>query len=187
MPASRIYWNSFASPAGKLFVAVNLNGEIIRAGFLPPDIKDEAAYVQDDLALNHSGQIENNKYACGEAEHQLLQYFSGERTNFSLKTSPKGTDFQRLVWERLRKVGHGNTMTYGELAKKIGNRNAARAVAGAVARNPIVIFIPCHRIIPIRGGIGEYALRTFPDGQGKTIKHFLLEHETKLEQETKKD
>jgi AraC family transcriptional regulator, regulatory protein of adaptative response / methylated-DNA-[protein]-cysteine methyltransferase len=81
-----------------------------------------------------------------------------------------GTPFQKLVWQTLHKVPHGSRMTYSELASKLGMPRAVRAVASAVANNPISIIIPCHRIVPKGGGIGKYRW-------GVEMKKKLLERE----------
>ncbi len=87
---------------------------------------------------------------------ELAEYLSGDRTRFTAPLDLAGTAFQRTVWSALASVPYGSTMTYGELARKIGRPSAVRAVASAVARNPIGIIIPCHRIVP------AYALRASP-------------------------
>ena len=101
---------------------------------------------------------------------QLDRYFSKTLTRFSLEYSLGGTPFQRRVWQTLAKVPYGTTISYGELARRIGNPNAARAVGMANAKNPIPIIIPCHRIIKSDGNIGEF-------GSGRPMKKALLEME----------
>ncbi len=78
---------------------------------------------------------------------QLEEYFSGARTRFDLTLAPVGTDFQLSVWRQLQRIPYGETISYGELANRIGNPRAARAVGGANNRNSIVVIIPCHRVI----------------------------------------
>ena len=104
---------------------------------------------------------------------QLREYLDGRRRKFTLPLDLRGTPFQRTVWRVLAKVPYGATMTYGQLARRIGRPRAVRAVASAVSRNPVAILIPCHRIIPQSGGPGEYAW-------GKGRKAWLLEHEDAL-------
>jgi methylated-DNA-[protein]-cysteine S-methyltransferase len=81
-----------------------------------------------------------------DAYRQLTEYFRGERMTFSLPLNPKGTDFQRDVWRRLAEIPFGTTITYKELATRLGNPRAARAVGGANDRNPLPIVVPCHRV-----------------------------------------
>lgn len=87
---------------------------------------------------------------------QIFEYLDGKRTSFTLPLDLSGTPFQHRVWSALRSVPYGATLTYGQLAKKIGKPRAVRAVASAVARNPVAIIIPCHRIVPASGGTGKY-------------------------------
>ena len=84
---------------------------------------------------------------------QLKEYFAGERTWFDLKLAPEGTEFQRQVWKALRGIPYGKTISYGELAGKIDNPKAVRAVGGANGKNPIPIVIPCHRVIGADGSL----------------------------------
>jgi methylated-DNA-[protein]-cysteine S-methyltransferase len=92
-----------------------------------------------------------------EASRQLAAYFAGERREFDLSLRPKGTPFQLTVWEALRRIPYGETVTYGELAATVGRPTAARAVGGANHRNPLAIVVPCHRVIGADGTLTGYA------------------------------
>lgn len=92
-----------------------------------------------------------------EAATQLGAYFRGEITEFDLPLNPGGTTFQKKVWELLREIPAGNTITYGELATRAGNPRAHRAVGAANGRNPLPIIIPCHRVIGSNGKLTGYA------------------------------
>ena len=105
-----------------------------------------------------------------EARTQLGQYFSGSRTQFDLPLLPAGTDFQLRVWRALAEIGYGQVLTYGELAGSLGSVHLARAVGQAANRNPLPIFIPCHRLVGAGGWIGGFA-------PGVELKKVLLEHE----------
>jgi methylated-DNA-[protein]-cysteine S-methyltransferase len=156
-----VYTHTYPSPIGNLYIAVRRDGTVIRIGFAPlEDWGDE--YV-----------AEKNKYACGEAEYQLDEYFAGRLRRFTLDLAFEGTEFQRMVWQRLRKINYGDVITYGEIARKIGKKDAARAVGNAVASNPIPIVVPCHRVVPASGEIGNYAVRTL-NGSGTEAKRSLL-------------
>lgn len=155
------YTHSFDSPVGTLHGVVDKVGRVMFLGFRPP-------------AADGRLELRENKYACGELEFQLEQYFSGKRETFSLEARLDGTSFQKAVWSRLMKIPFGETVTYGEIAQKIGRRDAARAVGNAVAANPVVIIVPCHRVLPVNGGIGNYALRGIDAEYGRQIKHDLL-------------
>jgi len=103
-------------------------------------------------------------------QKQLLEYFEGQRTDFSIPLKVTGTKFQESVWQELLKIGYGKTASYSQIAKNIGNRDAARAVGMACHRNPIAIIIPCHRIMGANNKLTGYA-------GGLNIKKNLLIHE----------
>jgi methylated-DNA-[protein]-cysteine S-methyltransferase len=93
-----------------------------------------------------------------EAARQLRAYFAGELREFDLPLEPGGTAFQRRVWDELRRIGYGETASYGELAHRLGlHRGAARAVGAANGRNPIGIVVPCHRVVGAKGSLSGYA------------------------------
>jgi len=102
---------------------------------------------------------------------QLGEYFAGERVRFELPLELDGPAFERTVWEALTEIGYGETRSYGEIARRIGFPDAARAVGRANGRNPISIIVPCHRVIGADGSLTGY-------GGGLERKQFLLEHET---------
>lgn len=105
-----------------------------------------------------------------QCKEQLDEYFEGERKEFSIKYIYSGTKFQERVWKELLNVGYGTTISYKELAKRVGNSKAVRAVANAVGKNKIGIIIPCHRIIGSNGTLTGYA-------GGLENKKYLLEIE----------
>lgn len=88
---------------------------------------------------------------------QLNEYLEGRRRIFDLNLSQKGTDFQIKVWEAVKNIPYGETMSYGEIAEYIGMKGAARAVGGAVKMNRIPVFIPCHRVIAANHKLGGYS------------------------------
>ena len=91
-----------------------------------------------------------------EAARQLEEFFNRERRDFDLPISPSGTDFQMKVWKELCNIPYGETISYGELARRIGNPNASRAVGLANGANPISIIVPCHRVIGANGKLTGY-------------------------------
>jgi methylated-DNA-[protein]-cysteine S-methyltransferase len=101
-----------------------------------------------------------------EAVSQLEEYFAGERTDFDVPMELDGTDFQREVWAELSRIPYGKTISYGELARRVGRPNGPRAVGQANGRNPIPVIVPCHRVLA-SNGIGGY-------GGGLTMKRALL-------------
>lgn len=102
-----------------------------------------------------------------DALSQLDRYFNGSLTRFSLEYSLTGTPFQQRVWQALAKVPYGTTISYGELARRVGNAKAARAVGMANAKNPLPIVIPCHRVIGKNGTLTGF-------GGGLDVKQKLL-------------
>jgi methylated-DNA-[protein]-cysteine S-methyltransferase len=92
-----------------------------------------------------------------EAKRQLTAYFEGKLTQFDLPLAPDGTEFQQRVWAELQNIPFGETISYGELARRIGNPNASRAVGLANGRNPLSIIIPCHRVIGANGKLTGYS------------------------------
>ncbi|MDD2228181.1 MAG: methylated-DNA--[protein]-cysteine S-methyltransferase [Candidatus Cloacimonetes bacterium] len=105
-----------------------------------------------------------------ELYRQLDAYFQGKLTEFDLPFFATGTVFQLMVWEELLKIPYGETITYGELAARIGKPKAARAVGGALNKNPVAILLPCHRVLGSKGKLTGFA-------GGTDLKQYLLELE----------
>lgn len=109
-------------------------------------------------------------YVTQNAVSQLSDYFEGKRTDFDLPLLASGTAFQKQVWQALCEIPHGQTCSYGDIANKLGNPKAVRAVGAANGKNPISIVVPCHRVIGANGTLTGYA-------GGLNRKSFLLELE----------
>ena len=92
-----------------------------------------------------------------QAKRELAEYFAGKRKRFEVALSPEGTPFQRSVWKAISTVRFGDTITYGELARRAGHEGSARAAGAATGRNPIGIIVPCHRIMGADGSLTGYA------------------------------
>lgn len=92
-----------------------------------------------------------------DAANEMVEYFAGKRKEFSIRSIAKGTAFQEKVWSELLKIKYGETASYADIANRIGNPKAVRAVANANARNPLSIVVPCHRIIGSNGKLTGYA------------------------------
>ena len=107
------------------------------------------------------------------ARRQLEEYFSGDRTEFDVPLDPVGTDFQRSAWTALRAIPFGETVSYGEQAEAMGDRDKARAVGAANGRNPISVIVPCHRVVGANGSLTGFA-------GGMEAKRFLLDHERRV-------
>lgn len=125
-----------------------------------------------DFNRNDSTYVKKDTKLLLEAEKQLKEYFEGKRKEFSLPLEKNGTDFQKKVWNALKKIPYGETRTYKDIAKVIGNEKASRAVGMANNKNNIPIIIPCHRVIGSNGSLIGYAL-------GLEAKKYLLDLERK--------
>jgi methylated-DNA-[protein]-cysteine S-methyltransferase len=123
-------------------------------------------------AVPDQGWTEGATGPLEETARQLREYFTGQRTEFDLPVLPEGTGFQRRVWRALQDIPFGQTISYGELARRVGNPNASRAVGAANGQNPIPIVIPCHRVIGANGKLTGF-------GGGLPTKEALLALESK--------
>lgn len=112
-----------------------------------------------------------------ECVAQLQAYFNGERHDFDLKLNPKGTDFQKKVWQKLVEIPYGKTVSYLDLSKQLGDPKAIRAVASANGKNPLWVIVPCHRVIGSDGSLVGYA-------GGLHRKQWLLNHESPTPQQS---
>jgi methylated-DNA-[protein]-cysteine S-methyltransferase len=122
-----------------------------------------------DLFLRHDGATANDG-PFDAVREQLDAYFAGELEHFDVPMAVHGTDFQKRVWDELVKIPFGETISYSELARRLGDLKLVRAVGTANGRNPISIIIPCHRVIGADGTLVGY-------GGGLERKQWLLEHE----------
>jgi methylated-DNA-[protein]-cysteine S-methyltransferase len=148
------------SPVGKLLLAAE-DGGLRYIGF---ELGRHPVWIGDDWRRDAA--------AFSAAREQLTAYFAGELTEFDLPLAPHGTPFQLGVWSQLRNIPYGATISYGELAERVGDRSASRAVGAANGRNPLPIVVPCHRVIGADGSLTGF-------GGGIATKKFLLEHEQK--------
>ncbi|HLK51479.1 MAG TPA: methylated-DNA--[protein]-cysteine S-methyltransferase [Bryobacteraceae bacterium] len=146
------------SPTGQLLLVADETGlrqVAFAAGRTPPRVAP--SWQQDDRYLR-------------EAMRQLRSFFAGTLERFDLPLRPAGTDFQQSVWSQLCLIPYGQTISYGELARRLGNPAASRAVGLANGSNPIAIIIPCHRVIGSNGKLTGY-------GGGLENKQWLLDFE----------
>jgi methylated-DNA-[protein]-cysteine S-methyltransferase len=135
-------WTTVPTPLGDLLL-VAVDGALVKAHFAPFETPDVPAAPEDPLLV--------------EAARQLREHFAGERTDFDLPLAPPGTDFQRRVWDELRRIPYGTTATYGELAERLGDPRCVRAVGLANGRNPLAVVVPCHRVIGSDGKLRGFA------------------------------
>ena len=132
-------------------------------------VEDGDAIVEISL-FNGKSMINDSSALLDITERQLKEYFNGERKTFDIPLRRNGTEFQLKVWRRLSEIPYGTTKTYGEIAKEIGFPKAARAVGGACNKNPIIIVVPCHRVVGANGDMTGFAC-------GIDVKEKLLELE----------
>lgn len=128
----------------------------------------------EQIDVVERGEDQNEKVAepLMQSLEELEQYFQKKRTSFSMPLKLVGTPFQLRVWEALQTIPYGQTVSYADIAKQIGQPKAVRAVGNAVGNNPITIVVPCHRVVRTGGGLGGYAW-------GIERKKWLLTHETR--------
>ncbi|MCL5804676.1 MAG: methylated-DNA--[protein]-cysteine S-methyltransferase [Candidatus Thermoplasmatota archaeon] len=158
----RIYFSVFPSVIGNLLVAYTEHA--IRM----IDISDDVDFLKDRIRSEFPGSEKVEISGNLELKKGIEAFISGEDVKFNLKVD--GTPFELEVWSALLDVPYGQTVSYSEIAKRIGKPRAVRAVANACAKNPIPLIIPCHRIIRKSGGLGGY-------GPGIEKKIALLEIE----------
>jgi len=153
-----IYFDVMPSPIGYLTLVSNgdaLSGLFMAAHKGGPE--PEPGWQRDEGPFN-------------AVREQLEAYFAGDLQEFDVPLAPHGTDFQKKVWRELCRILFGETISYGELARRIGQPTASRAVGAANGQNPISIIVPCHRVIGANGTLTGY-------GGGLDRKKWLLEHE----------
>jgi len=151
-----IRYTQVESPVGPLLLAADDHG-LRLVEFESP---------RHPVALGADWQAGRNA-VIDMAERQLREYFAGTRRSFDLPLDPQGTAFQREVWWRLAEIPFGETISYAQLARRVGKPSATRAVGAANGRNPLPIVLPCHRVIGANGSLTGF-------GGGLATKEFLL-------------
>jgi AraC family transcriptional regulator of adaptative response/methylated-DNA-[protein]-cysteine methyltransferase len=153
------------SPLGALLVAVT------ERGLCKVDLADDAITAEWALTNEfHQAEIRRDDDALAPVVAEVLARIDGRKPARELPLDVRGTAFQRRVWEELQQIPLGETRTYGEIAAAIDAPRASRAVGSACGANPVPVVVPCHRVVPASGGIGNYGL-------GPRRKQRLLEHE----------
>ncbi|HOP47597.1 MAG TPA: methylated-DNA--[protein]-cysteine S-methyltransferase [Desulfobacteraceae bacterium] len=156
--SDKLYRNILKSPIGMLTL---LGTEYVLKGILFEKTSRRHARI-----LTSIEKTADNEILC-RTENQIIEYFSGTRQAFDIPFDVEGTPFQKSVWELLLEIPYGQTTTYGEIARRLGDRKKARPVGNAVGFNPVPIIIPCHRVIGNDGSLTGF-------GGGLEIKSFLL-------------
>lgn len=144
MEQNELYYYTFETVLGEM-TAVEENGALVRLDISEKNLPAGAIFKETPLLKR--------------TEEELREYLSGTRRSFDLPLNPKGTDFQRCVWQAMCAIDYGETKSYGELAADIGRPKAMRAVGGACHVNSIPIIIPCHRVVA-KVGLGGFGLGT---------------------------
>ena len=152
------------TPLGSFTLAANREGALVYLGFEDHEPRPKL------LARIQADDLTDDPALLAPAKAQVEAYSRGELRTFDLPLAPRGTPFQLRVWEELRRIPYGETLSYGELARRLGNPLLTRAVGTANGANPISIIIPCHRVIGADGSLTGYA-------GGMDLKRTLLELE----------
>lgn len=154
IPQTTIYTQTINTPLGDMVAYATDNGLC----FLKFSDQEKSEKILQQLLKNLNGTLkmaENNVLI--QTRQELAEYFAGRRQTFQTPLHIVGTDFQQTVWNTLRTISYGNTISYGEQAKRMQKGNAVRAVANANGHNRISIIIPCHRVIGSNGALTGYA------------------------------
>jgi methylated-DNA-[protein]-cysteine S-methyltransferase len=157
---SVVYYTRFESPVGSLLLAGD--AKALR----------QVSFESSKRPGPSQADWKQNRAAFAEVIRQLQAYFRGELKEFDLPLAMEGTEFQLCVWNELRAIPYGETISYAQLAERIGNPKAVRAVGLANGSNPIPIIVPCHRVIGSDGSLTGF-------GGGLPTKKMLLELESK--------
>ena len=144
--------HAFETSMGPVTLAADLEGNLVYVGFRDHEPRPRLlAKVAGDRELTRDPGL------LAPVRDQLLAYFRGERRVFDVPLAPRGTPFQLRVWAELVRIPYGQTISYGELARRLGDPNLTRAVGAANGANPISIIVPCHRVIGADGSLTGYA------------------------------
>lgn len=162
------------SPVGPLTVVASVRG--VRA-ILWPDDDERRVPAAGRAARQPISEAGSEHSVIEDVRRQLGEYFDGRRTDFDVPLDPIGTDFQQQAWQALRTIPFGTTVSYGEQAERMGDKNKARAVGAANGKNPISIIVPCHRVVGSNGSLTGFA-------GGVDTKRFLLDHERRVAGQT---
>ena len=166
MPQS-LYYTRLVSPWGPMFLA-GTDISVCSCEFI--NGKDISAVLSQLQKLNHRVLVKEEPQPLASAVDCLHRYFAGEPEDFDHPLDLQGSRFQMEVWSALRRIPGGKVATYGDIAAQIGRPLSARAVGQACGSNPIVLFVPCHRVVAANGGLGGF-------GSGLGLKQALLHHE----------
>ena len=158
--------DEIGSPVGPVAFATNRDGALLGLRF-----RDGRRPMSLENGLEREGfSLSRDEDLTAAAREQLVEYFAGERRSFDLPVALRGSDFEVAVWEELSCIPYGETRTYGQVAEAIGGTGNAQEVGGACAANPVLLVVPCHRVVGADGSLKGYA-------GGLPIKAGLLDFE----------
>jgi len=165
-PEDTVWWTCFTTPLGDTYIAATRQGVCKIA--LPEETREHFIvwlhrHFKPAHILPHPGP-------CMEAIEQLEAYFGGHKTRFELSLDLRGTPFQKKVWQTLLQIPYGQTISYRQLAEEVNKPAGYQAVGAAVSQNPVLVIVPCHRVISASGHLAGYAA-------GIQTKRWLLQHE----------
>ena len=156
MSTSKHYADEIPTPLGVVWAVVDERGALVRLDFDGGRNAPRSRAALEREYRARGTELEWRPAACRPVARALKSYFAGRKTSFDLPVAPEGSAFQRRVWAELRRVPYGETVSYGELARRVGRSGAARAVGRANATNPISVVIPCHRVVGANGALTGY-------------------------------
>jgi methylated-DNA-[protein]-cysteine S-methyltransferase len=158
MTKARHYWGTIKTRFATFAAWVDCDGRLVRLNL------DASGAARVDADASHDDR------AIAQVRQQVEEYSAGHRTAFELELAAGGTEFQHAVWDALLEIPYGETRSYGEIARVIGQPQAARGVGAANGANPIGLIVPCHRVIGADGSLTGF-------GGGLALKRALLRHE----------
>ncbi len=160
---AHVWRRDIETPIGVLAIVASATG--LRAVLWPGEHPDRVR-----ISVSSEPESPDATEVLDAAAEQLGEYFAGTRTEFDVALDPVGTPFQLAAWQALRTIPYGETVSYGEQARRLGDARKARAIGAANGRNPISIIVPCHRVVGADGSLTGFA-------GGLEVKAWLLDHE----------
>jgi methylated-DNA-[protein]-cysteine S-methyltransferase len=161
MKNEKRYWAPIKSRFGNFAAWVDGEGRLLRF------------HLRAKGAEKVDAEAERDEERLADVQRQVAEYDNGKRRDFDFELAPEGPEFHKQVWKALLEIPYGETVSYGAIARRVGQPNSARAVGVANGANPIALVIPCHRVIGSDGSLTGY-------GGGLPLKRALLEHEAQI-------
>lgn len=150
----KAYLDEIGSPVGPVAFATNEEGALLGLRF-----RNGRRFASLEKRLKREGfALSRDEDRTAAVREQLVEYFAGDRRSFDLPVARKGSDFQEAVWEELSRIPFGETRTYGQVARAIGHPGEAVEVGSSCAANPVLLVVPCHRVVGADGSLKGYAV-----------------------------